>query len=449
MRAVGLLLQKDLRVLGRSPLVVGAFVLYPLLVAVLVGLVVRYAAERPSVAFVDEDNLPRTLAVGGQRFDLGALIDQVSSQVDLVSLSHVEAEHRLRTGEVNAAIIVPPGFTAKLRSVASSPRLVLESSGAGLGGQVEQRVQALVYSLNLRLQKAYIASNLRYVQLLRTGGRGSFLGNEFDIVGLEKAGRILGLIQRQARDPVIAGEAKKLQTFVDQAQVALGQTGSSMRAVANPIRLETKSGSGRTWLLSAQVQAYALALALSFACVLIAAAAIAGERDENVLGRLARGLVRLGELVAEKITLVSLVAVVLGLVLAVVFGVAVQLGDVVGGEPWQRLPLLVLGLLLAGAAFGAFGVLVGVLARDGRTAALVAFFVALPLVLLGLVPSGSVPAAGWVSLAYPFVHAVRFFRSALYDLHPWATVARELGWLAVLALGFAAAARIGVRRLLT
>jgi ABC-type Na+ efflux pump permease subunit len=444
-----LLLQKDGRLLVRSRALLAALVLYPLLIAVLVGAVVRYAGERPPVAFVDEDGLPAVLVVGGEPFRVTKLIGDVGREVELIPLSRTEAERRLATGEVAAAIIVPSGFASRLRGMVESPRLVLETAPGGIGGRIGERVQALVYNLNLRLQKAYIRANLRYIDLLRHGGSGNFLGNRFDVVGLERAGALLGEIRARVRDPVALANAAALQQFVREAQLALGQSGDSMRAVANPIELSTRGETGRTWLLSARVQAYALAVTLGFLCVLLAAGAIAAERDENVLGRLARGLVRLGELVAEKIALVALVGLALGLLLALAFGGAVELGHVVGGEPWERVPLLAVGLVLAGAAFGAFGVLLGALSRESRTASLVAFLAALPLVLLGLVPPGAVPAAGWISDAYPFVHAVRLFQSALYDADPWGTLAREVAWLAALAVAFGAGARICVRRLLT
>src|SRR5207247_1935026 len=138
-----------------------------------------------------------------------------------------------------------------------------------------------------------------------------------------------------------------------------------------------------------------------------------------------------------KVTLAVLVAVALGLVIALVFGVLASVFDVTGGEPWARLPLLAVGLVAAGAAFGAFGVLVGVLARETRTAVLVAFLVALPLVFLGLLPAGTVEAAHWISKAFPFSHAVEFFQSALYDNDPWGTLLREAAWLLGLAALFA------------
>jgi hypothetical protein len=73
--------------------------------------------------------------------------------------------------------------------------------------------------------------------------------------------------------------------------------------------------------------------------------------------------------------------------------------------------------------------------------------VVLPVVFLGLVPREIVPAAGWVSDALPFAHAVRFFSAALYDVSPWGAVLREAGWLAGLGLGFSLLARVGMRRL--
>jgi hypothetical protein len=445
---IRLLLGKDLRTLVRSPALVAALVLYPIVFAVLVGLVVRYANERPRVAFVDRDDLPEVLAVGGQEFDVEDVLDEVRGSAELVRLDADEADHQVSTGELAAAIVVPPGFAAKLRGMVESPRLVLKTAEGGLSNRVEQQVQALVYRLNRRLQEAYIQANLDYVQLLLEGGEGSFLGNEFDVVGLDEAGALLDEIEATSSDPAVLDRVRRLRTFVDQAKLALDASDESLRATANPIELAVDTAAGRSWLLSAQLQAYALALTLAFICVLLASGATAAERDENVIGRLARGLVRLGELVAEKVALAALVALALGLAIAVLFGVSAEVTGVTGGEPWERLPLLVVGLVLAGAAFGAFGVLVGALAREARTAVLVAFLAALPLVLLGLIPSGAVDAAAFVSHAFPFRHSVDFFQSALYDRDPWATLGREALWLVGLGLAFATAARLGMRRLL-
>ena len=58
---VWLLLRKDLRILRRSPLLLGALLAYPVVIAVLVGLVAGYASAKPRVAFVDEDHAAATI----------------------------------------------------------------------------------------------------------------------------------------------------------------------------------------------------------------------------------------------------------------------------------------------------------------------------------------------------------------------------------------------------
>src|SRR4051812_20193188 len=448
MRGVRPLLGKDLRILRRSPLLLGALIVYPLVFAALVGAVVRFASDRPQIAFVDLDRLPQELTVGGQKFDVPAVLDQVNDSAKLVAMDQDEADRKLANGEVDAEIVVPRGFASRLRGMVESPQLILETARGGFSTRVEQQTQALVYQLNQRLQDAYIKANLQYVHLIVDGGSGSFLGNEFDVVGLQRAGQMLAEIQQTTKDPAVSARAQELSNFVRQATLALGASDESLRATANPIQLQVDTQAGRSWLLSAQLQAYALALTLAFICVLLAAAAIASERDENVIGRLARGLVGRTDLVVVKVLLAVLIALALGLVIALVFGVLAAATDVTGGEPWPRLPLLALGLVAAGAAFGAFGVLVGVLSREARTAVLVAFLVVLPLVLLGLLPTGTVEVAQWISKAFPFSHAVDFFQSALYDNDPWPALAREAAWLVGLTAAFGTAARLGMRRLL-
>lgn len=440
MRNALLLLRKDLRVLRRSPLVLLLLLAYPVVIALLVGLVAAYANAKPRVALVDRDGLPQTLVLAGHRFDVNRTIDRVRDEVELVRLSPEEAERQLETGEVVATLTVPEGFVRELRLMVRSPRLLFETTQGGLAPRVRQQVQALVYALNRELQAAYIEANVDYVELIREGGRGEFLGRDFDVLGLEGTSRLL--------DELPAGpRLDRVREFVRVADLALNQTDEALRATASPIELVETEERGRTWALSAQVQAYGLALTITFLALVLAAGALAGERDEGVLGRLRRGLVAPGQLVAAKVGLAAVVALALGLAIALAFGVAVEVGDVVGGEPWGRLPLLAVGLALAGASLGALGALLGAVAGEARAAVLVAVLVVLPLVFLGLIPREVVRPAGLVSDALPFAHAVRFFTAALYETDPWAEVAREAAWLAGLGLVFAAAARRRARTL--
>jgi ABC-2 type transport system permease protein len=318
---------------------------------------------------------------------------------------------------------------------------VYQTTRGGISSRVTQQVQALVYALDRELQTAYVRTDLGYVRLIVQGGRATFGGRTYDVLGLERTRALLEQLPR-------SDQRDRIEEFVRIAGVALTQTGSLLAATANPIGLERAREDSRSSLLSAQVQAYALALTITFLALLLAAGAIASEWDENAIGRLSRGLASMGEIVWAKVALAAVVAVALGLAIALVFGVIVQVGDVVGGEPWARLPLLVVGLAVAGAALGALGSLVGALARDARSASLVAVLVVMPVVFVGLVPREVAPVAGWLSDALPFVHAVRYFASSLYDASPWGTVGRELLWLTGLGAVFGTLARLATRRLL-
>jgi ABC-2 type transport system permease protein len=186
---------------------------------------------------------------------------------------------------------------------------------------------------------------------------------------------------------------------------------------------------------------------VTFLSLLLAAGAVAAERDEGTIARLRRGLLSLGQLVWAKVALAGVVGLALGAALALVFGVVVELGGVTGGEPWARLPLLLACVLLASAVIGAVGTLLGALAREARTASLRAVLVVLPVVFLGLGPRGALALAWWISDFLPFAHAVRLFAAALYDASPWRNVAVETAWLLGLGGVFWVLARLGMRRL--
>ena len=434
------ILRKDLRVLWRSPLALVVLLAYPLIVAALVGLVASYANAKPRVALVDEDRLPVSIEIGDRTFHVGETIDRVADEVTLVRLDRDEAERQLASGRIVALLVVPRGFVADLRSTVRSPQLELETTQGGLSIRVSQQVQALVYQLNRQLSDAYIEANLRYIELLLEGGQGEFLGQRFDVIGLAGARDLLDELPRGPR-------LDRLREFVRVAELALGETDDALKATASPIELVESRDAGRTWVLSAQVQSYALGLTISFLALLLAAAALAGERDEGVLGRLRRGLVGPGELVAAKVALAAVAALAVGLGIVIAFGAIIELGDVEGGQPWARLPLLAAGLALTGAALGALGSLLGALAREGRTASLVAILAVLPIVFLGLVPREVAPAAAVLSNAFPFAHGLRFFTAALFDLDPWPALLRESAWLVGLTLGYGALARGLVIRL--
>jgi hypothetical protein len=100
-------------------------------------------------------------------------------------------------------------------------------------------------------------------------------------------------------------------------------------------------------------------------------------------------------------------------------------------------------------AFGALGVAIGALAREVRAASLLAFLLSLPLAFLALVPAGAVghgfyDAIGAVSFVFPFKASLQALDAAVNRASP--SLGLSLVHLALLAVAFAALARLGLRR---
>ena len=88
------------------------------------------------------------------------------------------------------------------------------------------------------------------------------------------------------------------------------------------------------------------------------------------------------------------------------------------GLDWSRIPAWLAALAGGAIGFAAMGVAIGGLAREVRVATLLAILLALPIVFLALVPSGSVAPALYdainvVSALFPFKPALRALDGAI------------------------------------
>jgi hypothetical protein len=448
MRAIRALLAKDIRILRRSPLMVALLVVYPLALAVLVGAVIADAGARPRVAFVDLDHLPERASVGTLHIEIGDLLRSVRNEVELVPMGQAQSQRALARGDVVAVVVVPHGFLSELKSLLSSPTLTLETSRGAARDRVLREVQSVVFRLNLRLQSQFLASNIAYLRTLVHGGSTDFIGRKVTVLGLQNAEtKVQQVLATLPKSDPRAAPLSEIAHFAGQTTLALGAAEGTLRATAHPVELREVVRPGRSYLLGSQLQSYALAVSLCFVGVLLAAGAIALERDENVIGRLSRGLAGPSALVIEKVILTAIASVVLGSLLAIAFGVAVSVQGAGGSQPWLRLPLLVPALAAAGAAVGALGVLVGTLARELRTAAILALALVLPVIFLGIVPRELSLTAARISAAFPFAPSAHVFSDVLFVSAPLGGLVGGIAHLALLTLIFGAGARLAADRL--
>jgi hypothetical protein len=434
-----LLLRKDLLLLVRSRPLLAVLVVYPLVLSLLVGGVLGGQGARPRVAFVNEDDIPNVVHIGDRSFNFGRIVRAAGTRVELVRMTRPRAQAALARGDVVAAIVVPRGFVSDLSSLIVSPSVLLLTNRNAYEERILRETQAFVYTLNNDVQTEYIRSNSHFLDVLVSGGRAEALGHTYRVLGLKatreriqavEAGLPANSKARAQLDSVIA--------FAGQASAALGLAHQALAATAHPVRLVKRSTNGRSYLLGSQVQSYGLGISLAFVTLLLGAAVLTLERDENVLARLLRSGVRPALLVAEKVALCAIVGAVLGGLLAVGFGLAAEISS--SGAAWARVPLLLVPLAAAGAAFGALGCVVGAAVRDLRASSLVGVALVTPIVLVGLVPRQVSPLAAQVSELLPFAPAARAFGATLFDGAPLSTMLSASGHLALLSAVLGAAA---------
>ncbi|HEX8052391.1 MAG TPA: ABC transporter permease [Thermoleophilaceae bacterium] len=444
------LLAKDLRILRRSPLLVALLVLYPILIAALVGFAVTSGPSKPRVAVLNEiSDSARTIDLGGQKVDVKKEARPLFDSIEQVKVKdREEAERRVREGDVLAALIVPSTILDTLEAAtqggsgSAHVEVLYNAEDPAKRRYVENTIKARVQEANAALAKRFAEAGAGYIEVLASGGKISIASLQIDVLGLGPAAAIL----KDVRDalPARAPERKELDQVIQFAQLGaenLGLAETLLGAVGTPIEVDSKVVEGADTPLGAFAAAVAAAVTLMFVTLLLASGALALEREENTYRRLVRGLVSHTALLVEKAGLAALCSLAVGLVLLVGLSFSADL-------PWGRFPLWLLALGAGALAFGALGVAMGAVAREVRAASLLAFMAALPIAVLGLIPSGAVGSGLYdllraISAVFPFRATLDALQSALGRS---GDMAAPLVHLAVLTLAYGVAARLALRR---
>jgi ABC-2 family transporter protein len=443
------LLLKDLQILRRSPLQAVLLVLYPVLIALLVGFAISRDPDKPTVAFLNEVPEGSRIAVGDGRLPAVGVEDRVCAAVDCIRVANRdEAIEEVRSGDVLAALILPADLVDRLNSLATlnpqTPKVevIVNEEDPVKARLVDDRIDSLLAQANLVAARRIAAEGGRYLGLLIDGGSFEVLGQSIEILGLRRTARILESVRPVLPAGPLRDALDEVLRFASLARDNLNVAEPLLDRVAQPIVVDKEVISKPTPPLEVFAIAVAATLTLAFVTVLLVAGSLALEREENAFPRLTRGLVSRTALLAEKIGL------------GVAVGLVVTLLMLAGVQPfvsldWSRFGLWLVAIVAAGAALGAAGAALGAAAREVRAVSLLAFMVTLPVALLSLVPSGAV--GGAVYDATRFVTALFPFRPGLDAIAAALDPAgRSLGepllHLAVLLAVYAAAARLALRR---
>jgi hypothetical protein len=451
MRGVRWLLLKDLQILRRSPLQAALLVVYPILIAVLIGFAISREPSDPRVAFLNEVPPNTRIDVGGQELPKANVKDRICKRVECVFVDdRDEAEEKVESGDVLAALVLPANLVNRINSLSTlTPgvpeiEVLVNEENAVKAELVDDRITSLLAQANLQIAQRIGAEGGRYLGLLVNGGQFSVLGETIQILGLRTTAQILRTVT-PALPPDLRPAMEEVTEFATQARDNLDVAKPLIDRLAQPIAVDKVVVGGKSPPLEIFAIAVAATLTLAFIVVLLVAGSLALEREENAFSRLTRGLVSSGGLLGEKV----LLGVGVGLVvtLLMLFGMQVFSPLDLG-----RVPLWLVAILFSAAALGAAGAALGAAAREVRAVSLLAFMVTLPVAFLSLVPSGAVGAGVFDAIRiftalFPFKPALEAITAALDEAGPG--IGDPLLHLTVLFVAYAAIARLALRRFAT
>jgi len=445
------LILKDLRILRRSPFLVTLLVLYPIVIAVLIGLALSGGPDKPKVAFANLVPPDQSrVQIGGRQVDAADYASKLFESIDPIRVkSRAEAIEKVRSGEALGALVLPADVGDRLRralalSGGSPPTVEVYYNAEDPVKRrfVESTIRSRLAEANDALSDVVLKEAAGYIDVVVRGGDVSLpLVGKVDILGLERSRALIdAAAARLPEDDPGRVALEQVSRFARLAAENLDVSKPILASIGSPVHVKQTVIDGSRTPLNSFAVAVAVAVSLMFVTLLLASGLLALEREEHAFARLVRGLVTRTQLLTAKIGLAALCS--LAVTLLMLCGLAIFVG-----LDWGRAPLWLVALAFGALAFGAMGVAIGGLAREVRAASLLALLLSLPVAFLALVPSGSVAPT-----LYDVIHAI----SAVFPFRPsldaldaaisGGPLAGPLVHLAALTLIFGALGRLALKR---
>jgi ABC-2 type transport system permease protein len=442
---------KDLEILRRSPLLVALLIIYPVVIALMIGFALSSPPGKPKVAFFSEVAPGKgRIQLGSQQINVSGYANQLFQSIQPIRVHSREAAiAKVKSGQAQAALIVPGDIVSQIQSLVTtgvgSPtvELILNTKDPLERQFAEQAIQSRLNLVQQAVSRQVLKIAISDLQQVLNGGTINFAGQNFRLLGLKNSRAVVeGAIAAVPKSSPLRPALAQVAAFANLAIEGLGVASPVLGSIGSPLTIEQTQLAGRTTPTDTYAVAIAVVLSAMLLTMLLASGLLAIERTENTYSRLVRGLVTPGRLLAEKIGLSALCAAVVSVLMAAFVSIFVHL-------EWGRFELWVVALAFAGVAFGALGVTIGGIARDVSAASLMALLLSLPVAFVALVP-GTAVASGVktlldvIAFVFPFKAALEAVSNAFSGASPG--IAGPLVHLALLAAVYAVIARIAVRR---
>ena len=446
------LLLKDLQILRRSPLLVGLLIVYPIVLALMIGFALSSPPGKPKVAFYSEVTRGGgRIRFGDQQINISQYAQELFHSIQPIRVgSRQAAIAKVRNGQALAALIIPSDVVSQIQSLVTtgigSPtvELILNSRDPLDRQFVQQAISARLNEVEQAVSKQVLRVAISDLQQVLNGGTINLAGENFQLLGLRDSRAIVeGAVAALPRGSPVRPALQHVVAFADLAIAGLGFASPVLGSIGTPLTVDQTQLAGSTTPSAAYAVTIAVVVSLMLLTLLLAAGLLALERSENAYARLVRGLVTPSRLLSEKVVISAACAGSVTLLMAAVLSIFIPFD-------WARFELWLLALGLGATAFGALGVAIGGLARDLSVASLMALLVSLPIAFVALVPASAVSGTvgtllDVVAFAFPFRAALEAASNAFTGSAPG--IAGPLLHLAVLTAIFGVLARLAVRRM--
>jgi len=419
------LLAKDLRILRRSPLLLGLLVVYPVAVALMIGFALSSPPGRPKVAFFSEVAPGRgRINLGSQQIDVSHYASELFRSVTPIRVRSREAAiAKVRSGQAIAALIIPGDIAQEIESLVTegfgTPTVELYLNSRDpierdfANGTIDARLAEVEQAVSRQVLRLAIAD----LQQVLNGGKIQLAGENVDLLGLRSSRtivqRTIGSLPRGSR---LRPALDRVVGFANLAIQGLAFASPVLGSIGQPLTVARTQLSGATTPTATYAAAIAVVVSLMIVGLLLAAGMLALERSENTYTRLVRGGVTRLSLLVEKVVLSAACAAALALLMSAGISAFVHL-------EWGRVELWILALVFGACAFGALGVALGALAREVSVASLLVVLLALPIAFVALVPRDAVSGAlhgvlDVVAFVFPFRATLEALGNAFSGTQP-------------------------------
>ncbi len=426
-------------------------IVYPIAIALMIGFALSSPPGKPKVAFYSGVAPGQgRVGFGSQQINISKYAGELFQSIQPIKVDSPQAAiAAVRSGQAQAALIIPPDIVAQIQDLIQqgvgnpTVQVVLNSRNPVERQFVDQAISTRVNQVEQAVSRQVLHVAVSDLQLVLSGGTIQILGANVTLLGLRNTSAILrGSIAALPRSSPVRLALEQVLNFANLASQGLGFASPVLGSIGTPLTVQTTELAGKTTPTASYAAAIAIVVSLMFLTLLLAAGMLAIERSENAYSRLVRGLVSPGRLLSEKVLLSGACAGAVTLLMAAFVSLFVHL-------EWGRFPLWLVALALGGAAFGALGVVIGAVAREVSVASLMALLLSLPIAFVALVPASAVSGTlasvlSVIAFVFPFKPALQAAGNAFSGAAP------GIGWplvhLAVLAVAFAAVARVAMRR---